>query len=168
MRISGGAVNGGASAAGKYAWKTKAINPWSKLSGVVQSTYYEAFNQTGGLAIRYIEVKQVNDEVDAKTVYTKLTIDGVVYEDFLGGSIASGSYYNVIFNDTGLIEDISLGTQDTIQMGSGKSVDSGVITQHHMPKYCHSCKVEMSCESAVGTNQGLLVNVRYDKMEAVV
>lgn len=115
----------------------------------VQNTWYTVLDETGGLRIKVMPVRQTNNEAAAKSIDVRMTIDGVSI-DATVTSQGNGTWYYW-----------SLGP------GTERVIGAAAITMFHsiLAIHCHDALIEIRMTSAPGTNQKLDGRVHYETLD---
>lgn len=151
----------------RYAWKLNDTETDTR-SPPTQNVYHEIFDLSGGQAFHYISFEQNNDELAAKNVDIKLTIDGTAYE-LTGTSMDNSEIYYVYWDDIGLDPpDATLKVDNSNPIGGlvFKIADSAANTIAVNVDPVTDAKLEVKMTSAPGTNQTLVTRYRRSNLEA--
>jgi len=152
----------------KHAWKLHDAETDTRAPPT-QNVYHEIFDLAGGQKFHYITIKQTNDEVAAKNVDVKLTIDGETYEK-TGLSFGNGEIYYLYWTDIGLDPPAAtLGASNSgILPAFGFSMDDSAGAKF-IPdvEEMTAAKLEVKMTSAPGTNQVLATVFRRSSKEVV-
>ena len=129
------------------------FHPIAKLNQdpPVQNTWYTVFDGTGGIRIRQVTARQINDEAAAKDIEFRMTIDGVSVDATVTAQLEGSWYFWTIGPG---VERVIGGT--TIRM----------IHEYEVVE-CLDALIEMRMTSAPGTNQKLDGRVHYETFERI-
>ena len=116
----------------------------------VQNTWYTMFDGTGGIRIRMMTVKQINDEAAAKTIELRMTIDGTALVETPQVQSNDSWYYWTVRAWTDRVYG-----DDTAPW----------LAQYYKAVECHDVLIEVRMTSAPGTNQKLDGRVHYETFE---
>lgn len=134
----------------KYHYK---FQPIAKLNQVPpeQDTWYTALDETGGLRIKYLVIRQINDDATNKNIDVRMTIDGISIDATVKSQDNNTFYYWLI--------------------GAGVERVSGDTTSWALYLYealkCEEALIEIRTTSAPGTNQKLQGRIHFEKLERV-
>ena len=117
----------------------------------VQNTWYTALDANGGLRIRILGVRQINDEAAAKNIEFRMTIDGVSIDASVRLQTSPTWYYWTLGPG---VERVSGGTFI-------------VMAQLYEAIECLDALIEIRMTSAPGTNQFLDGRIHYESYDRV-
>ncbi len=121
---------------------------------VVQNTYYTVLDTTKNIRVYSIVLRQSNDELAAKTVYVRATVEGVVDS---GGSGDTPANFGKVY--------LRLNPQESTNYFL---TGSAILTLgYYVAMEFKSLKIEMRTNTAPGTNQHLYGYVRYATLELI-
>lgn len=132
-----------------FTWEFQTPATLSRTS-VTQNAWYTILDTATNVRIHSIDIRQTNDQANAKSIRVKLTVDGNVIQSSLT-SIANNT--NVLFalnkyGDSLLTVIGALGIEGKIAV------------------FAKSAKVEVQFGDVPGTNQALYGYVVYDKLKS--
>jgi len=153
----------------KYAWKT--LHAYLNQQPPVQNTYYEIFNQSGGVILKTLKIQQDNTPTDAEDIDILITVDGrTIFYDHVINALNHGTLYTAFMTAAGLYVD-ETGSFDVTALPASPvralwmaDPTSGAIG---FPLKGHEIKVEVRQTSAIEAGSRLRGWCVYDKLEAV-
>lgn len=152
----------------KFAWKLYDIETDSRAPPT-QNVYHTVIDEIIGCKFWLICVEQNNDEVAAKNIDIRVTIDGEVTE-LIGTAMASSDLYHMHLAESDLVPPVS-----TLIFSDAPPLDPfGFRTYQNAGEEqivealeMHAFKLEVRQTSAIGTNQTLVTKWRKSLLEAV-
>jgi len=116
----------------------------------VQNTWYAVFSGTGGLRIRILAARQINNEGWARNIEFRMTIDGTAIDATVTDQASGSWYYWYILPSSDRVIGATPGAW---------------MAHNYVAVECHDALIEMRITEAPGTNQFLDGRVHYETLE---